>query len=147
MLPETRQLAFAAAFCAVNVCCALAFVDLYPFSTMPMYSDAKPTALELEVWTPAGERFSLRALGLHSLDVHNPHPRFGWDSGPTLNHGVPLARDVLTRHLQAKARELGLDEPYLEVVQAAIGPLERDGVETVGVRERTRWRIELRAPR
>ena len=132
---------FVLCFAVLNLIVPLTFKDLFPFTVMPMFSDAPRELWRLEVFDPEGNRLPPLAFSCHDLYLANPHPRIGVRFPPTLNRaqgGVPEQEIIETlRQRLLQHPEL----PYINVVQRRFRPIVKDGRETVGSQEVRRWRI------
>jgi hypothetical protein len=53
------------------------FVDLFPFSTMPMFSAAPRQLLGLEILDEQSRRLPLNRFGIRTVYLANPRPRVG----------------------------------------------------------------------
>jgi hypothetical protein len=82
---RSGELVFVLCFAALNLVVPLTFKDLFPFTVMPMFSDAPREFWRLEVLDPHGNRLPPLAFSYHDVYVANPDPRIGVRPAPTLN--------------------------------------------------------------
>jgi hypothetical protein len=128
-------------FAALNLVVPLTFKDLFPFTVMPMFSDAPREFWRLEVLDPHGNRLPPLAFSYHDVYVANPDPRIGVRPAPTLNRAQGgVSKRQIVETLRERLREHP-ELPYIDVVQRRFGPLANDGRETVGSLTERRWRI------
>ncbi len=132
---------FVLCFAVLNLVVPLTFKDLFPFTVMPMFSDAPRELWRLEVFDPEGNRLPPLAFSCHDLYVANPHPRIGVRFPPTLNRAEGgVSEQEITETLRKRLLEHP-EVPYVDVVQRKFGPIAKDGRETVDSQEARRWRI------
>jgi hypothetical protein len=145
--PRSGEAFFVLCFTVLNLVVPLTFKDLFPFTVMPMFSDAPRELWRLEVFDPEGNRLPKRAFSCSDLYLANPHPRIGVRLPPTLNRAEG---GVSEQEIVETLRERLLEHPelpYIDVVQRRFGTITRDGRETVGTQEVRRWRITNEATR
>ncbi len=116
--------------------------DLFPFSSMPMFSDAPQSLSLFEVYDSTGARLDESRFGLQSNYLANPAPRLSAGLPETLEmHGRLVSdeelRDYLRPHLlQAKQYRT------LRIEQKIVGPFEESRGQAIGVREQRSWWIK-----
>jgi hypothetical protein len=135
------ELTFVVCFVVLQAVLPLLFTDLFPFSTMPMFSDAPRELWQLEVFDPDGRRLAASSFSVHSLYVANPRPRIGVHLPSTVNRPDGSASQAeITAMVLRRLREHP-ELSHVEVVQRRIGAVRNGAQETVAVTEVRHWRV------
>jgi hypothetical protein len=136
------ELSFIGIFLFGHLVIAPLVVDLYPFSTFPMFSDKIRQANMTVVLGPGGERLDPVRFALGPNDLANPAPR----------QGVRPARSALRREgllSEAQISDLVKEEfqrdslapAFVDVDQLTIGPIESDHKQSIGIVAELRTRV------
>lgn len=121
-------LRFMALVLALNLVIPLFNPDLYPFSSMPMFSSSPLRISQVRVLDPGGEELSLYGFRLNSENFANPAPRIGvrfpasFDSTEALDW--PAVEEVARGQLEV------LELDYVDVEHTVYGAIE--GTQGVG---------------
>lgn len=142
--PSRWPLVAAGLFLAANLAVPLAFGDLYPFTSAPMFRDCPERCCNYRVYAADGSELPAEDWLLQRIYDGNP---VGYGVGrcpPAVieqQFGVVCDEAAVRTHIQRQfAQPQHARHSSVEVVQETIGPLPSS--ERVGVLETRRWRIE-----
>jgi hypothetical protein len=135
------ELAFVVGFVVLNTLLPLLFTDLFPFSTMPMFSDAPHELWQLRVFDPGGRLLPESTFSVAGLYVANPRPRIGVRLPFTVNRPDGSASQAEITEAVQRGLAQHPELPYVEVVQLRIGAVLKGSREAVEASEVRRWRI------
>lgn len=136
------------AFAAAQLVLAPLATDLYPFSTMPMFSERPTARTSIAIFDPAGAPLDPALFHLQDNDFANPSPRHGLR--PPATHVTPgqlVGEATLRAAVQAGLERHGLAHPYVDVHQRIVGPRTEGARATVGIVAEARGRVWSRSPR
>lgn len=135
---QRREKIFVGTFLALHALVPLFIADFYPFTAMPMFSDAPRELVRIEIDPDRGCNIDAVDLGLYSAYFANPRPRIGRrPPGEQFAGNRLLNRSDLKRLMRPR---LGACKGVW-VVQQRLGALDD---ERAGVVEARRTRITAR---
>lgn len=140
MKRSTLELTFCCFFMTLFALLPPLVIDLYPFSTYPMFSQAPTSLYRYTVADPLGQPLNPWQFSLHPLYIANPNPKIGIRFSTTLNPvATPADRDAVT--IEAK-RVLDEELPYMEYVTITPNELHSDNAgRSVVSSEHPSWKI------
>lgn len=139
---RTPEWAFIVLFVCAHALVAPLVVDLYPLSTMPMFSDRTRAITEVEVFAPDGQPLRAASFGLGSSYLANPSPRYGISPPVSAaRQGQLLSADEVSEAVLRAVRTRGVDLAFVDVVQRVVGPLDTGAHGRVGVVLSSRVRV------
>lgn len=134
--------AFIAAAVAAMIALPPYFIEMYPFSTFPMFTDAPRTIVRTSATLADGEPLSLHAIGISEFYVANAQPKLNASLERSIDAAYRFWRpDEFVPLVQARL-QAGLPGPVF-VEQRLIGAQEIEGRQTLGIIAKRRWRISL----
>ncbi len=124
------QWLFIILFFSAHLSVSYLFADLYPFSSMPMFSSNQREILRFRVTTPEDETLPSGWFGLDSRDVANNSARLGLTVPPSLCDDFSAFLRQDERNRERVIRESitkGLTDPYVAYkVNEAVKNLPRE---------------------
>jgi len=116
-----------------QICIAPWAIDLFPFSSFPMFSDSPKTLLEYQFFSPQGEILSPEQFGMVSSYVANPSPKLSRKL-PYQSLEQMSLEDIFQAVRERRVKEQGV----VIVNRRVLGALDE---KTVGIVSEDSWRV------
>jgi hypothetical protein len=127
--------------CALSVVVPIFFLEMFPFSRFPMFSDNSVVLVRSKVFDAAGKQLALEQVGILDTYVVNPDPML--NTVPQRPHEAAYRwwePYEFAPFIQAEIRLKGLAEP-VRFVQEQLGVVTRAGRTSVGVVGSRAWKV------